>query len=194
MDELWNLIDGSGNIPVELKEQTRLITQTKEYPKKALIFSPGRINENIYFIVKGAVRCYTLRKRADIEDEQEVDRCFHLQNDFIGSVYKCQNSIPETQYAQALEPTITIIASIKQLDNTFQQYPQFYKYFFSFWCRYTPKYEKIADMLRIPSAVERYQYLIEKFPELIDRIPQKYLASYMGINEATLSKIKIPRK
>lgn len=194
MNELWKLLDSSGNIPVELKEQADLITQTKDFPRKSLLVSPGRVNENIFFILKGAVRCYTLRIRTDSENEQEVDRCFLFENDFIGSIYRYQNSIPETQYVQALESTTVIIASIKQLDTTFQQFPQFYKFFFNFWCRYNPKYEKIADMLRLPSAAERYQYLLENFTELADRIPQKYLASFMGLNETTLSKIKIPKR
>ena len=190
MNQLWDLLDGSGNIPIQLKEQAELITQTKEFPRKSLLISPGRVNENIFFITKGTVRCYTLRVRPDSDDEQEVDRSFLFENDFIGSIYRYQNHIPENQYVQALEPTTAIIASIKQLDDTFQQHPQFYKYFYNFWCRYTPRYERISDMLRLPSAAERYQYIQETFPELIDKVPQKYLASFMGINETTLSKIK----
>jgi len=194
MNEFWNLIDGSGNIPVELKEQARLISQTKDFPRKTLLISPGRVNKNLFFLLKGAVRCYSLRIRPDLEDAQEVDRCFLFENDYIGSIYRYQNNLPETQYFQTLEPTTAVIISIKELDNTFEQFPQFYKYFFNFWCRYFPKYEKIPDMLRLPSATERYQYLLENFPELIDRIPQKYLASFMGINETTFSKIKIAKR
>ncbi len=194
MNELWKLIDGSGSIPVELKDRTRLITQTKNFPRKNLLITPGRVNRNIYFITKGTVRCYTIRNRPDIDNEEEVDRCFLFENDFIGSIYKFQNNLPETQYVQALEPTTAIIISIKDLDNLFQQFPQFYKYFFNLWCRHMPKYEKIADLLRLPSATEKYHYLQEAFPELIDRIPQKYLASFIGIDETTYSKIKIPKR
>jgi len=42
-------------------------------------------------------------------------------------------------------------------------------------------------MLRAP---ERYRYLIDNFSELVQRVPSKYLASYLSVSEETLSRIK----
>lgn len=58
----------------------------------------------------------------------------------------------------------------------------------------TEKYYVLSEQrlysLRKKRARERYEYLIDNFPELIQRVPSKYLASYLSVSEETLSRIK----
>ncbi len=58
----------------------------------------------------------------------------------------------------------------------------------------TEKYYMLSEQrlfsIRMQRAQERYQYLIDNFPELIQRVPSKYIASYLSITEETLSRIR----
>jgi hypothetical protein len=51
----------------------------------------------------------------------------------------------------------------------------------------------MLDGIKMQTARERYQFLLDRFPDLVQRVPGKYLASYLDMNEYTLSKIRRKR-
>ena len=58
----------------------------------------------------------------------------------------------------------------------------------------TEKYYRLSEQrlysLRMQRAIERYDFIMERFPQIILRVPSKYIASYLGITEETLSRIR----
>jgi CRP-like cAMP-binding protein len=191
MEELFQLLTGLGFLSVNLKEDLQRILVSRHFAINSFMVEPGHINGNIYYILEGSIRIFKLRPRSDGNDEQEINKCFLFEGDFMGSIHSHRNRIVGEQYIQALKPCNVLVTSIIELEKIFKKHPEFYNHAYAILSKYATKCDKISDMLRLPFAVDRYQFVQEHFPQLITkRISQKHLASFMGIDESTLSKIK----
>ena len=189
MDEIFNLLTtSSGTMPDELKQEMQRIMVPRAFARWEFLVRPGKVNEKLFFIVSGTARCFTVRQ-SQTDGEQDVNRQFLLENDFFGSINKFHHRIVEDQFVQALKPCQVLMTSIKKYEATMQEFPQFYRYSYETWCR-TVKEDRVADMLRLPSAAEKYEFLLKNFGGLVRAIPGKYLASFMGLDISTLYKIK----
>ena len=193
MDELLDLLDRSGRMPEELKLEIQRIMVFRTFARWEMLVKAGRVNEFLFFIVKGTARCFTLRSSGS-DGEQEVNRRFLLEKDMFGSIYRFHQGVKEEQNVQALKPCVVLMTSIVKYEAAMEQYPDFYKFTYDTWCQTELKEDRVADMLRLPTAVERYEFLSVNFPELKQNIPQKYLASFMGLDATTLYKVKRKKK
>ena len=91
---------------------------------------------------------------------------------------------------QALEDCVLHYISYADMQYAYEQFPEF-----NFIGRViTEKYYKLSEQrihsLRMQRALDKYQYLLNHSPHLIQRVPSKYIASYLGITEETLSRIR----
>jgi CRP-like cAMP-binding protein len=189
MNEIFNLLTTStGTLPDELKLEFEKIMVPRTFGRWEFLVRPGKVNEKLFFIIGGTARCFTTRQSAT-DGEQDVNRQFLLETDFFGSIYRFHHRIVEDQFVQALKPCQVLVTSIKKYEATMQEFPQFYRYSYETWCR-TVKEDRVADMLRLPSAAEKYEFLLRNFGNLAREIPGKYLASFMGLDTTTLYKIK----
>ncbi|HEX8333454.1 MAG TPA: Crp/Fnr family transcriptional regulator, partial [Segetibacter sp.] len=91
---------------------------------------------------------------------------------------------------QALEDCIVYYISYEELQFVYRNFPEFNYIGRVLLERYYMLSEQRLYSLRMQRSQERYDYLLEHFPELILRVPAKFLASYLGITEVTMSKIK----
>ena len=112
------------------------------------------------------------------------------EGDVIISVESFFTQRPSYESIQALEDCELQYISYDELQYTYRNFPEF-----NFIGRVlTEKYYTLSEQrlfsIRMQRASERYQHLRENFPELIERVASKYLASYLGVTEVTLSKIK----
>ena len=112
------------------------------------------------------------------------------ENDIIISVESFFRQTKSIESIQALEETVLYSISYNELQYIYRQFPEF-----NFIARVlTEKYYTLSEQrlysIRMQRSHERYQYLLDHFPELIQRVPAKYLASYLGITEETLSRIR----
>ncbi len=72
----------------------------------------------------------------------------------------------------------------------YQQFPEFNYIGRILTENYYIKAEEKANELRVFSATERYQHLIQKYPNIIARVPLGMISSYLGITQSTLSRIR----
>lgn len=155
-----------------------------EIPKKHFILRQGHICYNIYFIQQGLVRCFY------IKDDKEISSWFMNEGDVIVSVESFFTQTVSYESIQALEDCILYYLSYEDLQYIYWHFPEF-----NFIGRVvTENYYKLSEQriysLRMQRALEKYQYLLINFPQLIQRVPSKYIASYVGITEETLSRIR----
>ena len=155
--------------------------------KKSLILKAGHICRNIYFIQQGLFRCYYLKA------DQEVCSWFMKEGDIIISVESFYRQVKSYESIQALEDCRVVYMTYDELQSLYHAFPEF-----NFVGRVlTEKYyclsEKRLYAIRMMRSDEKYRFLLEYSPELILRVPAKYLASYLGLSEAHLSVIKSRR-
>lgn len=155
-----------------------------EVKKKDFILKKGRICYNIYYVQKGLLRCYYLKSG------RQVNSWFMKERDVIFSVESFLNQTPSYENIQALEDSVLFYIDYNELQYLYNNCLEF-----NFIGRVvTEKYYKLSEQrlysLRMQKAIERYNFILDYFPQIILRVPSKYIASYLGITEETLSRIR----
>ncbi|MEJ7767440.1 MAG: Crp/Fnr family transcriptional regulator [Chitinophagaceae bacterium] len=169
------------------KELREYLAENLEYlliPKKSFLLKQGKVCKHIHFIQKGLARCFY------IKDDKEVSSWFMKEGDVIISVESFFKQQPSYESIQALEECELLCLTYDKLQTMFHQFPEF-----NFIGRVlTEKYYTLSEQrlysLRMQRANERYAFLMHHYPELIQRVPSTYIASYLGITLETLSRIK----
>jgi CRP/FNR family transcriptional regulator, anaerobic regulatory protein len=156
----------------------------KELKKKDFLLKAGHICRNICFIEKGLLRCFY------VKGDAEVSSWFMKEGDIIISIDSFYGQQASYESIQALEDSTLLYISYEELNYIYKTFSEF-----NFIGRVlTEKYYRLWAQqlyaLRMQQAGERYKWLLDHYPELILRVPAKYIASYLGIEETTLSKIK----
>jgi CRP-like cAMP-binding protein len=167
-----------------LREHLHDIIKMAEIKKRDKLLRPGQVCTNIYFIEKGLFRC------SYIEHFKEVCIWFMKEKDVIVSVNSFFRQTPGYHTIQAMEDSRIYSISHQELQHIYSQYPEF-----NFTGRVlTEKYYALSEerlqLTRIQRVEERYTHFQKAYPELLERVPTKYIASYLGTTLETLSRIK----
>lgn len=184
METLLQHLESIHPMSDECKERLFSILKLKEVPRKELLLRAGHICQHIYFIQKGLLRCFYYKNDA------EICSWFMKEGDVIVSVESFFKQAISYESIQALEDCELYYISYKELQQIYRSFPEF-----NFIARVlTEKYYCLSEQrlysIRMMRASERYESLLEHHPELVLRVPAKYLASYLGITAEMMSKIK----
>lgn len=188
METLLKFLNSVHPMSPGLIDHLSSILKKKDLGKKDYLLKAGHISQSIYFITKGLVRLFYLN------GDSEISTWFLKEGDVVISVKSFFLQKVSKESIQALEETEAWYISYKDLLDTINRFPEFLMIAWLLTQKYYILSEQKQEPLRMARAPDRYHYLLENFPDLILRIPAKYLASYLGINETTLSKIKKPKK
>lgn len=154
-------------------------------PKKTIVFKPKQYEPYFYFIAKGSARVYV------VDDEgNEVSYILFLERDYLLSFDGYLHQKPSYEYIELLEDSVLYridTEELKHLYNTDLELANFGRILADKFAYYTE--QRFIDRLSL-SATARYLKLIDTYPEIIQRIPLKYIASYLGITQVSLSRIR----
>lgn len=163
------------------------VVRWEEAPARQLLLQPGQVAQRLYFIEQGLARGYALHVG------QEVSSWFMHEGDFVISIVSFLTQQPSTEYIELLEPSVLHSISYKHLHELYDAFPEFNYVGRILTERYYVQSEQRAYQLRTLTARERYARLMSDFPNLGQRVPQKYLASHLGISPETLSRLRAKR-
>lgn len=156
----------------------------RSFKKGDLLLREGQISTLCYFNVKGIVRQYSL-----IDGEERTVN-FYTEGQPISPNEGTFKRMPSKFYLSCVEDCILSVATPEDEITFFEKFPQFETV-----CRIAVEdqlgksQQDFADFM-LSSPEERYLNLIKTRPELIDRVPQYQLASYLGIKPESLSRIR----
>jgi CRP/FNR family transcriptional regulator, anaerobic regulatory protein len=184
MEELLQFLNQIYPLPTALMEELSPMIKRRLLHEKEYLLSAGEVCGNIYFIRKGMLRCYYLR------DTKEVSAWFMKETDTIVSVESFYDQIPSYEFIQALEDCELYYISFAQLEEIYSKYLEFNVVGRILTTRYLKMWTRQLRYLRSLSALERYQELLAKEPELLLRVPLKLLASYLDMEPETLSRMR----
>lgn len=159
--------------------------RVQQFKKKELLLSQGDDCRDVYFVVDGLLRVFFV----DSEGEEKTFH-FSFENTFSTDYESFLKRIPSNYSIQALEDTTVVLMSFDMLHGGYKNLRNGEKlgrllaeeYFFIF----NDKIQAIYTQ----SPLERYNKLIKKFPNILQRIPQHYIASYLNISSVHLSRLK----
>ena len=184
MEELLRFLNSIHPLSSGLIEYLSIHLKEKNLSRKDYLLKAGQTCRHIYFIEEGLLRCFYLK------GEVEVSSWFMKEGDVITSIGSFFNQKESYESIQALEACHLYYIDFNELQHIYNNFSEF-----NFISRVLlQKYYIIWDQqlygLRMQQAQERYNWLMEAHPEIILRVPAKFIASYLGITEVTLSKLK----
>lgn len=150
----------------------------------SLLVHAGRICTAIYFIASGIVRVYT------VHQDKEVCLDFAFSGQFSTAYASYISQTPSVVSIQAITPVNGFsfhYAGLQELYNKHHAIERTGRLLAEF--QYFRKYQRELSLLQY-TARERYLQLMEQQPQMIQQIPVKYLASYLGIEPESLSRIR----
>ncbi len=154
------------------------------YQKGDTALLEGDRSNNLYFIIAGIVRGYYIDDKGN-----DITKCFSRENEFFSSE-GLRAEGPSTFTIECLEACRCIRMPYVVVNKIMESEAVFREYFNQFYFREIGKLEQRAKNLIIMNAEERYNDFCSQFPDLYDRVELKYIASYIGIRAASLSRIR----
>lgn len=156
----------------------------KDYRKKALIIETGEIANEVFFVVKGCIRLYCWR------DGVELSTYFFTENMFAGTYDSFISRKPTRIAMEALEDTTVLALSYQSLENLYEAFPKMNEFIRkSIEQRFVILHDLFTSYL-LNSPEERYVKLLSENPDLLNRIPQHLVASFLGVTPVSLSRIR----
>jgi CRP-like cAMP-binding protein len=169
------------------------IMRPLDIPKKGFLVKAGSINDRLFFIRKGLVRCYYLKTSPKGKKQTEVSNWFLSEGDTIAAMQSFISQQPTDEYMQALEDCQLLYTTFPELLRLYDQYPEVWRHSQIVTQKYSSLWHNLLKGIRMQTAGERYQFLLDQYPALTQRVPARYLASYLDVTEVTLSRIRNKR-
>ena len=182
--ELYTMLQSVYPLPATAAGALAAACSPVEHPKGTLLFRAGRLENAIYFIRQGIVRAYC------DQDDHEVTFWFGREGDTVLSYNSYIHDKPGYEFVELLEHAQLFRLSCSRLQELFQS-----DIHIANWGRKMAERELVKTEERLISrqfrtASERYAELLEESPELLQRVQLGHIASYLGINQVTLSRIR----
>lgn len=156
----------------------------RSFPKGAFLCHHGKVERYLSIITSGTCRGFYNK------DGEEVSVSFMFTNDYVSAYYSFLTNRPSLLAIQALTPVEVISISKTDLDRLCDTYKNAERIGRLNAERiYRRKEEREISLLTL-SATQRYRELLDRHPKLLQHIPLKYIASYLGIQPASLSRIR----
>ena len=154
-----------------------------EMDKESLLIREGQLSNYVFYLISGAVRSFY------IKDGVEVNTGFSFEGEMEGSFQNFLNK-PSKETLQVMEKCRLISINMNTLRPLLKSNIQVSNFVRIIIEEYTAFLEDRLFSLQYMSSMERYLYLIESNPEIFQRIPLTYIASYLGITRETLSRLR----
>lgn len=184
MERILKFLESIHPLSDQLKEHIRRVLKTKVFSKRAFLLRAGQVCQNIYFVEAGLVRCFYEKA------ENEICSWFMKEGDLIISVQSFFFQQASYENIQALEPLTVHYISFEELQFIYQKFAEFNYVGRVLTERYYVLSEQRLFAIRMQRAQERYEYMLANSPDLIQRVPTHFIASYLGITKETLSRVR----
>ena len=144
----------------------------------------GHTCRTIYFINQGLARVYYFK------DDTDITESFSFENQIVVRVESLFTGKPSRKGIQILEDSDIVAINATQLFRLYDAFPEIERLFRKiFEAGYVETIHRI-ESLQFHTAEERYRDLLEASPNILQRVPLKYIASYLGITPVSLSRIR----
>ncbi len=157
---------------------------TIELKKKQILLNEGDVADTIYYVKDGCLRSWINHDGKDISFQ------FFFEGSLIASFESFMFDVPSTYTIESLLPSKVQMISKSLLMQRMNDMPQLKEVGFDVVCERLRHYQHLFLSRIKDSPQQRYEDLLKSHPELVRRIPQHYIASYLGITSVSLSRIR----
>lgn len=184
IEALVNHIGHFVEVSEALRDRLEKISKVYMIEKGKFLHKPHKICDTTYFIESGLLRVFYKTQ------EKEITDSFSAEGEWITSVYSFLKNIPDHFYIQSLEPSKLIGIKIKDLEQCFVDFAEMERFGRQLMSIYYLQLSEEIVSLKFHSAKEKYEFFLKNSKNKASRIPLGMLASYIGISQETLSRIR----
>ncbi|MBK7056645.1 MAG: Crp/Fnr family transcriptional regulator [Leptospiraceae bacterium] len=171
------------NLEKQWKEIENLFFEVS-YPSKTNLLNEGDVSQYLYFVKEGCLRLWFNDKGKDITFQ------FFFENEIVTSFESFRFGIPSLFTLETIEPVKLLKINKQDLMSIFIKFPDTKDHLIEFLFQRLSRYTHLFLSRIKESPEDRYRALIKMEPRIPNRIPQHYIASYLGISPVSLSRIR----
>ncbi len=169
----------------EEKEFFKSIFTIRNLKKKEVLLQMGQPCNYFYFVNKGILRAYSINEMG-----KETTVMFASQSWWITDMYGFAKNKNTTVTIEAIHSAEVLQMNKKGFEDLVNQFPVFEKFYrILFQNAYIREQQRVIQTLSQPAA-DRYRSFLKQYPTLAQTLPQKQIASYLGISPEFLSTLK----
>lgn len=187
MDRINIVAQAFHPLKLTVQEHSEFFNSWEEvsYKKGSFICEAGQVERHFYVVITGVLAIYLIDKNGD---KRVIG--FSFDGSFSGVYDSFLDESPSNYYLEALSECRMLRLSKSDYDRLFDLYPEF-----NYWGRIVHQKLLIGRVKRevelmTLSSEERYKIFMNRIPEPLTRIPQKYLASYLNMTPETFSRMR----
>ena len=173
---------------LDLKQEEKDYIETnipvRFYKKNDYLLKEGEVSSSFFFIVEGLIRMFYL------VDGMEKTTFFYQNEDFVSAYESFTRQIPSRNYLQAIEDTQVAVFNTDTVADIIQNHPRFEMLSRIIMEEELIVYQNMIASFITMNAEQRYAELLKTNAQLLNRIPQYHIATYLGVSPETLSRIR----
>lgn len=181
------LLDLFSEFPSLNEEEVKAISENvvvRSFKKGTILLQEGQISKECYSVLKGCIRQYY------IIDGNEKTTAFFVESEAVASFSSYVNQIPSKHYLVCVEDCSLTVGSKEKEAEMISKFPKLEPIIRSEMEKNAAKAQEEHSFFIISSPEERYINLIKNKPELLNRVPQHQIASFLGIKPESLSRLR----
>ncbi len=160
-------------------------TETHHYKAKTILLNAGEVCKNSYFVNSGVLRSFNIN-----DNIVEHVMSFACSGWWISNMYSLISQKPGNLFIEVLEDAEVVLLSKDNQEQLYHDIPKLERFF-----RILTENALVANNQRIMdnlslSAEERFEKFCKKYPSLMQKVPQKQIASFIGVTPEFFSKMK----
>src|SRR6188768_4025250 len=167
-----------------IKDHFRKHSYSCSFRKGKLLLKAGEICEHVYFIKKGAVRGFIK------EGTKDITTWITAENEIVSSISSLDSKEPALENMQAIENCDLLAIKYTDFQDLYNKFPEFNIVARKILQKYYQDAERRAFIARVTKAEKKYRLFLTRYGHLANRIPLKYIASFLGITLETLSRVR----
>jgi CRP-like cAMP-binding protein len=182
---LKNYLQKQAGVSLEHIEQLQDLIVNKTFEKGEMLLEKGEVSSYVYFVEEGLLRFFSISK----EGKEHIIQ-FAPEGWFVTERNSICYNEPSEYYIDACERTTVVLLNQKFIDKASELSPQFRSYNERLLQNHIRQLQKRINLLIGANAEERYLEFINLYPNLMLRVPQWMIASYLGITPESLSRVR----
>ena len=185
MEYLINKIKNSISLSSEAEKYIYSIAKEKLFSKGEILIREGQTVNKTFFVTQGSLRSFCVDKEG-----KEHTLQFAIKDWWISDFIAIYNNEPASLTVECISDSAVIEFNAQKLNEIYLQFPEFEAFQRKNLERHVVSlHKRILNQLQL-TALERYNLFLEQYPNIEQHVPNYHIASYLGITQQSLSRIR----
>jgi CRP-like cAMP-binding protein len=168
---------------IKFEDYNHLFKEIK-IPAKTILLREGEVSKKAYFVKQGCLRLWFNSSGKDITFQ------FFFENEAVSSSDSFRLRQPSLFTLESVEPTTLLVITKNNYDILEKEVPGYKDFLLETLFKRVAHYQQLFLSRIRDNPRKRYHDLLKNNPRIIQRVPQQYIASYLGITAVSLSRIR----